>query len=31
MSQKWLAFDLGGVLMNFVGVPELSKLTGKSI
>ena len=31
MSQKWLVFDLGGVLMNFVGVPELSKLTGKSI
>ena len=31
MSQKWLVFDLGGVLMNFVGVPELSKLTDKSI
>ena len=27
---EWLVFDLGGVLMNFDGVAELSRLTGKS-
>ena len=26
----WLVFDLGGVLTNFDGVTELSKLTGRS-
>lgn len=30
-QSKWLLFDLGGVLMNFIGVPELAKLAGKSL
>lgn len=27
---SWLVFDLGGVLMNFNGVPRLSALSGRS-
>lgn len=28
-APRWLVFDLGGVLMNFNGVPQLSALSGR--